>query len=42
MKLTIYDNITYILIIFILIIAIAIKYYCDYHYNCKLKARVLN
>jgi hypothetical protein len=42
MKLTLYDNIAYIFIILILAIAIGIKYYCDYHYNCKAKAGILN
>ncbi len=42
MNLTIYDNIAYILIIIILLIAIGIKYFCDYKFVCSKEARELN
>ena len=39
MKLTIYDNAAYIIIILILIIAIGIKYFCDYKFVCRKDAQ---
>jgi hypothetical protein len=42
MNLTFYDNLAYIFIIIILIIAILIKYFCDYKYRCRVEAIKLN
>lgn len=42
MKLTKLDNAAYIIIIIILILAIGIKYFCDYKYVCRREAGVLN
>jgi len=42
MNLTIYDNIAYILIILILVVAIGIKYFCDYKFVCRKDAQKLN
>jgi hypothetical protein len=42
MKLTRYDNIAYIIIILILVIAIGIKYFCDYKFVCRKDAQKLN
>ena len=42
MKLTFYDNIAYIIIIIILLVAIGIKYFCDYKFVCRKDAQKLN
>ena len=42
MNLTLYDNIAYMIIIIILLVAIGIKYFCDYKYSCRKEASILN
>ena len=42
MNLTTYDNVAYIIIILILVIAIGIKYFCDYKFVCRKDAQKLN
>jgi hypothetical protein len=42
MNLTTYDNVAYIIIILILVIAISIKYFCDYKFVCRKDAQKLN